>query len=85
MEETHAFPHSHLSFNGQLQWIHYFKLNFNFAHRGEIKIPSDTKLYTRANRKLVAPPWRFGHWMKQKILFIAKWREKTELVGKERK
>ena len=28
--------------------------------------------------------WRFGHWTKWKILLIAKWRGKTELVDKER-
>ena len=28
-------------------------------------------------------PWRFGQWTKKKILLIAKWRWKTELVEKE--
>ena len=39
----------------------------------------------RVTLKLLTPPRRFGHWMKQKTLLMAKWRGKTEMGGKREK
>ena len=40
-------------------------------------------VHTRVTLKLLTPPRRFGHWTRCKILLIAKWRGKTELVKRE--
>ena len=57
----------------------------NFSNLPKSHIWWVKKWNTRVTLILLTPPCRFGHWAKQKILLIEKWRGKTETGRKREK